>query len=337
MDGGEALAVLPAESCLLLLVDDLVESLVQEDGQSLPLVIGGWCVAGVVVGVLGDVIRDIGHTWMIGRAYRQIGHRVNSTMKFIGLHDYQFLQCTMYECWRKRSKEAAVIEEKPKNLNEITQSDLDRMEGEAFGQYFLHMYLIQDVERKIELSAPTPVVNQYCNVIHLIAECPKKLKVCTDKSDNSAPDYYAWSGETNKSRVLKDSKDQLTLSSNSTLANPIPSFVLAQNLEKGIHYDLRVVVYDREPYWWLPVALKVASASEYKNDFNIKYDGKLSITLYRSHEEEQKHEEIGTIDLSRNASMYKVDAPFLKENTEYRDVKQLADDLYWSINTHMPI
>ena len=67
VDGGEALAVLPAEFGLLLLVDDLVEPLVQEDGQPLPLVIGGGCVAGVVVGDLGDIIRDIGHTWMIGR------------------------------------------------------------------------------------------------------------------------------------------------------------------------------------------------------------------------------------------------------------------------------
>lgn len=227
-----------------------------------------------------------------------------------------------------------MIEEKPKNLNEITQSELDRMEGEAFGQYFLHMYLIQDVERKIELSAPTPVVNQYCNVIHLIAECPEKLKVCTDKSDNSAPDYYAWSGETNKSRVLKDSKYQLTLSSNSTLANPIPSFVLAQNLEKGIHYDLRVVVYDREPYWWLPVALKVAFATAHKNDFKIKYDGTLSITLHRGlkeGQEEQEHGEIGTIDLSRNASMYKADGPFPQDHTECLDAKQLANELHSEI------
>ena len=67
VDGGEALAVLPADAGLLLLVDDLVEALVQEDGQPLPLGVGCGCVAGVVVGDLGDVIRDIGHTWMIGR------------------------------------------------------------------------------------------------------------------------------------------------------------------------------------------------------------------------------------------------------------------------------
>ena len=35
---GEALAVLPADAGLLLLVDDLVEALVQEDGQSLTAV-----------------------------------------------------------------------------------------------------------------------------------------------------------------------------------------------------------------------------------------------------------------------------------------------------------
>ena len=62
--GGQALAVMPAESCLLLLVDDLVEALVQEDGQPLPLIIRRGDVGGVVVGNLGDVIRNIGHTWI---------------------------------------------------------------------------------------------------------------------------------------------------------------------------------------------------------------------------------------------------------------------------------
>ena len=38
----------------------------QEDDQTLTLGVGGGCVAGVVVGDLGDIIGDIGHTWMIG-------------------------------------------------------------------------------------------------------------------------------------------------------------------------------------------------------------------------------------------------------------------------------
>ena len=49
--GGKAHAVLPAEAGLLLLADDLVEPLVQEDGQPLPLIILGGCVAGVVLGI----------------------------------------------------------------------------------------------------------------------------------------------------------------------------------------------------------------------------------------------------------------------------------------------
>ena len=65
--GEQALAVMPSESGLLLMVDYLVEALVQEDGQPLPLIIGGGDETGVVVGDLGDIIRDIGHTWMIGR------------------------------------------------------------------------------------------------------------------------------------------------------------------------------------------------------------------------------------------------------------------------------
>lgn len=63
---------MPAESCLLLLVDDLFEALVQEDGQPLPLIIRRGDVGGVVVGNLGDVIRNIGQKWMMGRTHMTI-------------------------------------------------------------------------------------------------------------------------------------------------------------------------------------------------------------------------------------------------------------------------
>lgn len=49
---------------LLLLVDDLVEVLVEECGDLGFEVRVGWPVASVV-GVLADVIRDVGHAWMI--------------------------------------------------------------------------------------------------------------------------------------------------------------------------------------------------------------------------------------------------------------------------------
>lgn len=67
MGGSKALAVLSAESGLLLLVDDLVETLVQEDGQLLSLGVGGWRVAGMVVGDLADVIRGVRHMRIIVR------------------------------------------------------------------------------------------------------------------------------------------------------------------------------------------------------------------------------------------------------------------------------
>ena len=63
MHDGRALAVLFAETGLLLLVDDLVETLVQEDGQPLPFVVGGGHIAGVVLRYLGDVIGDIDYTY----------------------------------------------------------------------------------------------------------------------------------------------------------------------------------------------------------------------------------------------------------------------------------
>ena len=59
---GQALAILSAEASLLLLVDDLVEALAQKDGQPFPLAIRSGCVAGAVVGDLGDVIGDVGHS-----------------------------------------------------------------------------------------------------------------------------------------------------------------------------------------------------------------------------------------------------------------------------------
>lgn len=65
MHDGRALAILSAETGLLLLFDDLVEALEQKESQSLPLALRSGCVAKVVVKDLGDVIGNVGHTWMI--------------------------------------------------------------------------------------------------------------------------------------------------------------------------------------------------------------------------------------------------------------------------------
>ena len=75
-DGGHVCPDLPMETCeplpllradagLPLLVDDLVEPLVQEDGEALTPVLRCGDIRGVVVGHLGDIIGEIGHTWMI--------------------------------------------------------------------------------------------------------------------------------------------------------------------------------------------------------------------------------------------------------------------------------
>ena len=72
MHDGRALAILSAETGLLLLVDDLVEALEQKESRPLPLALRSGCVAKVVVEDLGDVIRGIGHTWMIGQVYMMI-------------------------------------------------------------------------------------------------------------------------------------------------------------------------------------------------------------------------------------------------------------------------
>ena len=63
----QPLSFLWAEAWLLLLVDDLVEPLVQEDGETLAAVLRCADVRGVVVGHLGDIIGDIGHMGMIGQ------------------------------------------------------------------------------------------------------------------------------------------------------------------------------------------------------------------------------------------------------------------------------
>ena len=67
METCEPLPLLWADAGLPLLVDDLVEPLVQEDGEALAAILRGWHIAGVVVGHLGDIIGDIGHMGMIGQ------------------------------------------------------------------------------------------------------------------------------------------------------------------------------------------------------------------------------------------------------------------------------
>lgn len=60
MESCQPLPLLPADARLLLLVDNLVETLVQKDGKALAAVLRGRRIAGKVVGHLADVIRDIG-------------------------------------------------------------------------------------------------------------------------------------------------------------------------------------------------------------------------------------------------------------------------------------
>ena len=68
MESCEPLFLLRADARLLLLVDDLVEPLMHEDGEALTTVFRYGDVARVVVGYLADVIGDIGHKWVIGHS-----------------------------------------------------------------------------------------------------------------------------------------------------------------------------------------------------------------------------------------------------------------------------
>lgn len=65
MDCRHPLSLLWADAWLPLLVYDLVESLVEENGEALAAICRCGDVAGVVVEYLTDVIRNVGHAWMI--------------------------------------------------------------------------------------------------------------------------------------------------------------------------------------------------------------------------------------------------------------------------------
>ena len=87
----EPFPFLLADAGLPLLVYDLVETLVQEDGEALAAVFGCGDVIGVVVGYLADIIGDIGHkgddrTTGVGhpavkRAIREIEEDPHSTIR----------------------------------------------------------------------------------------------------------------------------------------------------------------------------------------------------------------------------------------------------------------
>lgn len=67
MESCEPLPLLPADAGLPLLVYDLVESLVEEDGEALAAVFRCGDVRGAVVGYLANVIGNVGHKGMIGQ------------------------------------------------------------------------------------------------------------------------------------------------------------------------------------------------------------------------------------------------------------------------------
>lgn len=97
----------------------------------------------VVVGDLRDVIRDIGHTWMIGLTSRQLSSCLGWWTKPIGLRVYRFLPCILNEDQIRPSKVAYIVGEAPKDMSEITMDEWLKIGNNSSGSdHYLHSYLI---------------------------------------------------------------------------------------------------------------------------------------------------------------------------------------------------
>ena len=208
----------------------------------------------------------------------------------------------------KLSKEAVVAYKEPKDIRDITEADRAKLPKDT---KLLDLYLIRgikdDTREKIVPFAPTPVVNDYCDVVHLIVEAPAGMQVIPQTPDNSAHYYYKWAGKPNPPEVLKyvvDNKEyDVDLSTNFDSKSKIPDFVRAEAKTAGVHLDMPVRVYDTDPYWWLTAALKIDQGSLGKVELNIEDNGVLSVDLY---DEEKENQNIYNIRLSRDGRQYKI-------------------------------
>lgn len=189
----------------------------------------------------------------------------------------------------KPSKEAVVAYIAPKDIRDITEAD--RAIKSPKDMYLLDLYMTRGIKgetrEKIVPFAPTPVVNDYCDVVHLVVEAPAGVKRIPQTPDYSAPDYYKWTGEPNQPDVLKyidiNSKEyDVSLSANFNTKNRIPESVRAEAKTSGFPYDMPVVVYDEDPYWWLPVASAIDANQNGDAVFSIEPNGTLSIDLYEA-------------------------------------------------------
>lgn len=177
----------------------------------------------------------------------------------------------------------------PKSIKEKTESDWAKEEKKLLpDKYYLHLYLIRGLKdkniEKIVPFAPTPVVHDYCDVIHLVVEAPTRVQVSSQDPNPLEQGYYDWTGQPNKPDVLTYKKDEnqnqgenVNLSANFNSESRIPESVRAETKTSGFLFDMPVVTYDEDPYWWLPVAQVIYNRSQSKVSFTIEKDGTLSI------------------------------------------------------------
>lgn len=220
----------------------------------------------------------------------------------------------------------------PKDIRDITEADRAKLPK---GTKLLDLYLIRgikdDTREKIVPFAPTPVVNDYCDVVHLIVEAPAGMQVIPQTLDNSAYYYYEWAGKPNPPKVLKyevdneegDTKYDVDLSTNSNSKSKIPDSVRAEAKTSGFPLDMPVMGYDTDPYWWLLAALKIDYGSQGKVELNIEDNGALSVDLY---DEEKENQKIGNIRIFRDGRQYKIEDNFGGEPLVFPTSDEIASE-----------
>lgn len=85
--------------------------------------------------------------------------------------------------------------QRPKEDYGKTEADWSEEEKRLLsGKYYLYVYLIRGIKaksrEKIVPFAPTPVVHDYCDVVHLVVEAPTAVRVSSQDPNNQEQDDY---------------------------------------------------------------------------------------------------------------------------------------------------
>lgn len=199
----------------------------------------------------------------------------------------------------------------PLSITTITAEQLskDRNRKMSGKTCFIDVYIgYSDNSHIIGVYPLWPIYKRFDKVTHLIVKAPSPTyithKPALTPANNS---YFDWTGEQDQYIDLEYLGESTKLSINSN--SGVPNYV--KMTSNGKNFNMPVVYYDIDPYWWLPIAHSVADIHTGDANFSIELDGTLSIDLY----DEKSGDWLYNMKIRRNGKSFEGDIYMSKNSS----------------------